>query len=52
MTWVVRILLVAAGGIAAWFVSPDASNFGVVEGMVAVALIAVAVLAAALVTRK
>ena len=52
IAWVIRILLVLAGGIAAWFVSPDATNFSVVQGMVAVALIAAAVLAAALLTRK
>jgi hypothetical protein len=50
--WIVRILLLAAGSIAAWFVSPDAANFSVVQGMVAVAIFAAAVLAVALLSRK
>jgi hypothetical protein len=50
--WVVRIVLVAAGAIAALFVARDAANFSVVQGMVAVALIAAVVLAVALLRRK
>lgn len=52
MSWLIRILLVAAGGIAALFVARDAPNFAVVEGMVAVALIAGIVVALALTRRK
>jgi hypothetical protein len=50
--WAIRILLVAAGTIAAIFVARDAENFGVVQGMIAVALVAAVVLAAALLRRK
>lgn len=41
--WIVRVLLLAAGTIAAWFVARDAPNFGVVQGVVAVLLLALAV---------
>jgi uncharacterized membrane protein YeaQ/YmgE (transglycosylase-associated protein family) len=50
--WLLRIVLVAAGAVAALFVARDAENFGVVQGMVAVALIAAAVVGAALIRRK
>ncbi len=50
--WLVRLLLVAAGAVAALFVARDAENFTVVQGMVAVALFAAAVLALALFRRK
>ncbi|MGG5886338.1 hypothetical protein ACLF3G_04295 [Falsiroseomonas sp. HC035] len=52
MTWLVRGLLLAAGAIAALFVARDAPNFAVVEGMVAVVLVAGIVLAVALTRRK
>ncbi len=48
MAWILRILLAAAGAIAAIVVARDAPNFPVVEGMVAVALIAAIVLVLAL----
>jgi hypothetical protein len=50
--WLIRIVLVAAGAVAALFVARDAENFGVVQGMVAVALIAAVVLVLALLRRK
>jgi hypothetical protein len=50
--WAIRLVLVAAGAIAALLVARDAENFTVVQGMVAVALIAAAVLALALFRRK
>ncbi|WP_270936041.1 hypothetical protein [Falsiroseomonas oryzae] len=50
--WIVRILLVAGGAVAALFVAPDAANFDVVQGMVAVAIVAAVVVAVALFTRK
>jgi hypothetical protein len=50
--WLVRIVLVAAGAVAALFVARDAENFSVVQGMVAVALIAAIVLLVALTRRK
>jgi hypothetical protein len=52
MGWLIRLVLIAAGAIAAIFVARDAENFGVVQGMVAVALIAAIVLAVALSRRK
>lgn len=39
MIWIARLLLVAAGSIAALFVARDAANFGVVEVMIAMLLI-------------
>ncbi|MBU8545916.1 MULTISPECIES: hypothetical protein [Roseomonadaceae] len=52
MGWLLRGLLVVAGAIAALFVARDAPNFAVVEGMVAVALIAAIVLVLALTRKK
>jgi hypothetical protein len=47
ITWILRVVLVLAAPIAALFVSRDALNFGIVETLVAVTLIAgFAVLAA------
>lgn len=47
ITWILRVILVLAAPIAALFVSRDALNFGIVETLVAVTLIAgFAVLAA------
>lgn len=52
MGWVVRLLLVLAGAIAAVFVARDAENFSVVQGMVAVALIAALVVLVAVTRRR
>jgi hypothetical protein len=46
--WLVRIVLAAAGIVTGWFVAADAPNFGVVQGIVAVSLIAFLVLIFAL----
>jgi len=46
--WLVRLVLAAAGVITGWFVAADAPNFGVVQGIVAVSLIAFLVLVFAL----
>jgi len=45
--WLARGLLILAGVVTGWFISKDAPNFGVVQGMVAVMLLGliVAVLA-------
>ncbi|MFH5925096.1 hypothetical protein [Roseomonas xinghualingensis] len=48
----IRILLAVASSIAAIFVAREASNFAVVQGMVAVGLIALVVLVLALFSRK
>jgi hypothetical protein len=48
---VLRLVMVLAGGIAALLVSRDAANFEVVAGMIAVAVIALAVLIVALTRR-
>jgi membrane glycosyltransferase len=37
---VVRILMLMAGSITSWFVARDASNFSVIQGVVAMLLIA------------
>jgi hypothetical protein len=52
MAWLIRLVLVAAGALAALFVARDAPNFGVVEGMFGVAIIAALVVALALLRRK
>jgi hypothetical protein len=50
--WIVRLLLAASASITAIFVSHDADNFTVVQGMVGVALFAAIVLAMALWSRR
>lgn len=50
--WAVRLLLVAAGAVTTIFVARDAENFTVVQGMVAIALVAGVVLVLALTRRK
>lgn len=41
--WIVRGLLVVSGSVTGWFVAADAPNFGVVQMMVALILIALIV---------
>ncbi|MCF2524657.1 hypothetical protein [Bradyrhizobium sp. G127] len=47
MAWIVRVLLIIAGPIAAWFVARDADSFGFVQMVVATLLIAGSVVLAA-----
>jgi hypothetical protein len=39
LAWIVRILLIVAGAITGWFVARDATNFGVLQMFVMLALI-------------
>lgn len=48
----IRIPLLLAGTIAALFVARDAPNFEVVEGMIAIAVIAAVVVALALLRKR
>jgi hypothetical protein len=50
--WLIRLLLLAAGAVTALFLAREAENFAVVEGMVAIALVATAVLLLAVIRRK
>jgi hypothetical protein len=50
--WLVRLVLAAAGIVTGWFVAADAPNFGVVQGIVAVTLIAFVVAVFALGRRR
>jgi uncharacterized membrane-anchored protein len=52
MGLLLRILLVAGGAVAALFVARDAPNFGLVQGMMTVAIIAAVVVVLALTRRK
>lgn len=52
MGLLVRLVLLAAGALAALFVARDAPNFGVVQGLLATAVIAAVVLALALLRRR
>ena len=47
LTWLLRPLLLLAAVIAGWFVAEDAANFGVIQMVVAVLLIAALVAFAA-----
>lgn len=37
--WIVRVLMIVAGGVASWIIAKDAPNFGVVQMMVALFLL-------------
>jgi hypothetical protein len=41
--WLTRVLLIAAGAVASWFTARDAPNFSVVQGIVAMLLLALTV---------
>jgi len=41
--WIVRLILVVAGSVTGFFVAKDAPNFGVIQGVVGIALIALVV---------
>ena len=41
-----RALLILAGVVTGWFVAPDAANFSVIQGAVAISLLALFVAAA------
>ncbi len=43
ISWVVRLVMIAAGIVTSWFIAKDAGNFGVVQTMVALLLIALIV---------
>ncbi|WP_072393639.1 hypothetical protein [Hyphomicrobium sp. CS1GBMeth3] len=47
LSWLIRPLLIVAAVIAAWFVAEDAPNFGVVQMVIAVLLVAALVALAA-----
>jgi hypothetical protein len=40
VSWITRILLLLSGAITSWFVAPEAANFSVVQGAVAIVLLA------------
>ena len=48
MRLVTRVVLIAAGAVATMLLAPDAANFGVVQGMVGLGLIAAVVILLAL----
>jgi len=52
VAWIIRVLLFLAAPIAALFVARDALNFGVIETLVSIVMIALFVLAAALWTLR
>lgn len=39
ISWLVRLLLVASGAVAQWFVTADSPNFGLVQWAVALMLL-------------
>ncbi len=43
ISWIVRLLMIAAGVVTSWFVAKDAVNFGVVQMMVALLLLTLVV---------
>lgn len=51
MGLLLRLAMLAGGALAALFVARDAEVFGVVQGMMAIAIIAAVVIAAAMIGR-
>lgn len=47
LTWLARLLLIAGGVIAGWFVSPEAHNFEIMRMIFAILLLVLFVAAAA-----
>lgn len=43
ISWVVRLLLIAASVVTSWFVAKDAVNFGIIQMMVALLLLTLVV---------
>jgi hypothetical protein len=43
VSWIVRGLLIVSGTVTGWFVSKDATNFGFIQGMVSLVVVAVIV---------
>ena len=43
MGFIIRLLVMAAGVLASWLVVQDAPNFGVLQGMIVLVLVAVVV---------
>ncbi|MFL1464167.1 hypothetical protein ACI6QG_18290 [Roseococcus sp. DSY-14] len=52
MSFILRVVLAAAGAVAALLVAPESDVFPVAQGMVAIALIAAVVVVAALWRRR
>lgn len=47
MDFIVRVLLGLGAGVTGWFVDANSPNFGVVQGMLSIAVLAVIVFAVA-----
>lgn len=43
ISWIARLLMIAAGAVTGWVVAEDAPNFGVVQMMVALLLLTLVV---------
>ena len=43
LSWIVRLLLIVAGFVAEWFVARDSLNFGVIQAVVTLLLVAMIV---------
>jgi uncharacterized membrane protein YoaK (UPF0700 family) len=52
LSWIVRLLMIAAGVVAEWFVSRDAPNFGVLQGAISLLLLVLIVFVLALWPRR
>lgn len=52
MSLIVRVILMAAGALAALFVARDSLQFPIIAGVIAILLIALAVIAAGLIKRR
>lgn len=47
LSWIVRLLLIAAGFVAEWFVARDSLNFGVIQAVITLLMITMIVAVAA-----
>ncbi|MCB8822301.1 hypothetical protein [Microvirga rosea] len=39
ISWVVRLLMIAAGAVTGWVVAEDAPNFGIIQAMIGLLLL-------------
>lgn len=52
MPFLIRIMLALGGGVTAWFLSPDAPNFAVVQGIVSIAVAALILVVLSLFSKR
>lgn len=52
MPFLIRIMLALGGGVTAWFLSPDAPNFAVMQGMLSIGITALILVVLSLFSKR